>query len=523
MHDNFQSSKETNMTTKFINISSLPDVLLERIFNYLPLADLFHFHLSLVCHRWKKIQSSACKSITQLTILVGDNALKELESEKSKIFRIPHFELLKFEDSQKKIVKKDNHGFLTFDWLDEHSVKFIIHHLPSITCLKVVISQWVPHFLYQGEKSWRQQEFVLNSVSGLIFAYAPQLLKFKLYNKFRFREAHKCCNLKQPLTNLFFALNRCEKLQHLTLEMGSLNPVYPTFSKSLKTKKSILDLKILAILEEFHFNFYDYSTEILKSLSKYAFNNDRLRSVNLSAIGNAELGKPFFRKSKNNLKQKLFSKFHQLPDFQIIDAEEDISLLTETFPSIVKLTVNVFTLTELHFILNKLAKLTKLVFLELCFHFNPEDEMSGYLVFSEIKEIFSLNSVKILKICNTLESHDDLHRFCWEKLLPNLEILEFDDGKMICEKCQTGFDIVGDNQNPEVPVLAEPENRFNINMNNFLDAIDHDIQRQNKCNRLALQAWKNCPKLHTVFSGFATDLKKWSFEELQWTHKIIEK
>ncbi|KAH9397519.1 hypothetical protein TYRP_003838 [Tyrophagus putrescentiae] len=435
-------------------ISALPDVLLKRILTSLPLADLLR--LGTVSQRWRRLQTSVCKKVTVLTILVGDDALKEIEGS---VFRIAHAELLRpkkeegghpnegspsfstSSSSSPHHISPHGRHVLSFDWLDEASC-------PSAECR---------NFFTRGEKSWRQNSFALDPVVTLISALSSQLVTLQLYSYFLYScTTTRGCSIEQPLKRLFSALNRCTALQHLTLENTGTVFFYDLESAS---RRPPLELPILSTLEELYFHFADYSAEICRNLERYALGNARLSSLNLASVGNVDLERPFFRSHRRNYRYRtLFSAIQQLPSFQVIDAEEDLRLLTEQLRSIVKLTVNVFTLTEFYATIKELAKLQKLLFLELCFHINPDEELSGDWREKEEEEkgfasesensTPSLDSVRILQIYATLHCHDDLHCIHWERLFPNVEILEFDDGKMICERCRRRA--VDNNDNEEV-------------------------------------------------------------------------
>ena len=489
--------------------------------------------------------------------------MKEIEGS---VFRIAHAELLRpkkeegghpnegspsfstSSSSSPHHISPHGRHVLSFDWLDKASVALIISKLPSLKRLQVSLGR-VPQLLHQGEKSWRRTSFALDPVVTLISALSSQLVTLQLYSYFLYSTTTRC-SIEQPLKRLFSALNRCTALQHLTLENTGTVFFYDLESAS---RRPPLELPILSTLEELYFHFADYSAEICRNLERYALGNARLSSLNLASVGNVDLERPFFRSHRRNYRYRtLFSAIQQLPSFQVIDAEEDLRLLTEQLRSIVKLTVNVFTLTEFYATIKELAKLQKLLFLELCFHINPDEELSGDWREKEEEEkgfasesensTPSLDSVRILQIYATLHCHDDLHCIHWERLFPNVEILEFDDGKMICERCRRRA--VDNNDNEEVLLdgleeeedhvdeVEAPENggaqngggglhphnlALNLVMDNFLDVLERDLQRQNECSRLALQAWRRCPKLHTVYSGFASDLQRWSFEELQWS------
>src|SRR5699024_10977575 len=118
---------------------------------------------------------------------------------------------------------------------------------------------------------------------------------------------------------------------------------------------------------------------------------------------------------------------------------------------------------------------------------------------------------RILNIYGAPQSHTDLYRIQWDKLMPNLEILHFNDHYLGCKECGT---------TSPVDYELEKEREIEENIAPSPDAAEKRAENERKrieCMRLCVQPWKKCPKLRIVYTGdwnYLSGTKLWDLNEL---------
>lgn len=452
-----------------MDINSLPDFLLQKIFSALPLGCILRLHQ--VCTKWASIQSLICLQKDKVCITVSQFDIPNNFDQQS--FEIPYIEHLVNPPENLidlKIDCKENQ--LQFDWLDSDFATLIAMYLPNVTALHLSL-QMVPINKYYGERSWNQIENIIEPLTILFQSWATQLQVIKLF--IHCKEDH--FNEKKIIsfyTSFFGFVNTCISLKNLTLE--SIN--------SINNEKPSFDLPVLGWIEKLNVNFFDFNATILANLLKYGLNNEKLKSISL--INFYQPTFEFFLKNENS--HHLTSKFHQLVNYNFCINTDDADTVLKNFKFLQRLHFRVYAIDEIIPLIRRISQLKCLLFADMYLGLEKNDWNSLAQVKFNNDTKLSLDSVKIIRTYAPECSHVTVHSFYWHEIFPNLEVLCYIDGEN-CALCN------------EIAETAENEN----------------VVRK-ECLRKTLKTWLKCPNLKIVISQSPGDITVfWNIDDLKKT------
>lgn len=228
-----------------IPFDALPDLPLLTIFDHIPLAQLMD--LRTVSQRWNTLALAACKTRSNLVLLIGDGAEAN--------FRI-FFEETTFDS-------------LTSNALLKKGTDYFLEHFTHISSLTVVLCE--------------ATEGQIAQLVRLVNLWAGRLIKLNIFIKYNPAAVTFNPMTEQPddairaqLLHLFVAINSSPSLKQLQIRLFSF--ILPRYTDEN------LDLSILCRLEKCTFSSFDRGNILVDSLLAFTRENPHLALLDLGNI-----------------------------------------------------------------------------------------------------------------------------------------------------------------------------------------------------------------------------------------------
>lgn len=140
------------------------------------------------------------------------------------------------------------------------------------------------------------------------------------------------------------------------------------------------------------------------------------------------------------------------------------------------MSIGTHEVSDIYRILGQLEPLTNLLYLEINFHLSMMQPSTWSSTQEDFAKVPIFSSVQFLNINAVLHSHTDLQNIAFSRMFPNIVILNYQMGFMVCTLCKSTNEVF------------ETE------------------EMQRKCARKGLKAWKECHSLKKIRGGFSFDM-----------------
>lgn len=446
-----------------MNINQLPDLILRSIFAKLPLRDLLR--INLVCSHWSNLQFAVTCSTKKVIIVIGDEDALNLLSKELR-FDIPHLDDL--EGKSKPKLTTDSWAVLDLDWLDKSTTQFLVDLLPNITDAQIAVRGIMPTISI-GEKSWGIKSIALEQIIKLLNRWTVSLETLRIC--LNFTDYYQQETLERDMPKLLECLNSLQTIKHLALNFHNC-----FFYES---PKSPLDMPFLSKLETFYLDFQDGNELVYDSLIKYALPNQNLREIGISNIYDSDISHNFFSNTNNS---EFYQRFLHFPSLEFSEPTELMRVFCERFCNLRIISLTIRNLPMIYKMARNIRALRSLVYLEINISF---DEEHG-IVFDPdaqmemMRPVPVLPTVKILNIYAPLQKHTDLYDIQWHVMLPNLDVLHYNDGYSDCQICmpRQDSDSEEDEEEDNVPnaeALNENGNAVEVANNEVPNPAEEDV------------------------------------------------
>lgn len=467
-----------------MNLNDLPCLCLRTIFSKLAISDLYA--INGVCHHWASLQTSVCININTLYLFIGQESDENDFCYERNEFKIPYIEQIESKEirDEYNVLEFCDNKKLQFKWLNSSTVKKLIFLFPNIKRLKIFVNE------KKDPSKFASTYSIISQLIILLKFWSPVLESFY----FAFAPFNDEPLLFKPLIT---AINNLRCLKEFTFKSRNI------------TLDSIpnLTFTILGQLYEFHCDLwcFDERERFFLSHVNLINQNQRLKKLGFGLMSCSEL---FSMDIFFNQQTEFYQKFVSFPFLEFLCPDENMQKFCRTFCNVERLDILFHNHKELYRMSKLWKDMKNLVFLDMFANYPRHvEEEHEFLDDPDPKPVPNY-SIRVLNIYSSPHSHDQLHGIMWHRLLPNLEIIHFNDRYLECSICQipqrddTDSDYT-DSDEDELKEYSETKAREKQKYSKFrkLFRFDEHFTRRNECLKLCLQSWKECPKLKKVYIG----------------------
>lgn len=465
-----------------MNLNDLPCLCLRTIFSKLAISDLYS--ISGVCANWAFLQTSVCTKVNTLYLFIGQES-DDFSYERNE-FKIPYIGQIESKEIRNKysVLEFCDDEKLQFQWLNPSTVKKLITLFPNIKRLKVFVNEKKDPSKFDATYS------IISQLITLLKFWSPALESFY----FAFAPFKDEPILFKPLIT---AINNLHCLKEFTFKSRNI-----TFDSIPN-----LTFTILGQLYEFHCDLwcFDERERFFLSHVNLINQNPRLAKLSFGLMSCSEL---FSTDIISNQQMEFYQKFVSFPFLEFLCPDENMQKFCRTFFNVQRLDILFHSHKELYRMSKLWKNMKNLVFLDMFANYTVVEEDKEFLDDPDPRPVPN-SSVRVLNIYSSPHSHDQLHGIMWHRLLPNLEIIHFNDRYLECSVCQipqrddTDSDYTDSDDEEEVKDYSDTKIREKQTYSKFrnLFRFDEHLAKRNECLKLCLQPWKECSKLRKVYIG----------------------